>query len=411
MLRFGFVRVGGVVAAAAALALAACGGTVSGGGGGGSAGEGGTGGAGGIGTGGTGGAGGIGTGGAGGAGGIGTGGAGGAGGIGTGGAGGAGGGQGGQGGQGGGMSLPDCIEGSPVVLAMDRLLIGDTNPDGTPNYTSGWKQYGRNIDGLVSTKNSVDVCKPAAGASPAGAYPDGDNGIDNSFGRNILPMFLGLSSDLSMVQNEAIANGELTYLLSVASLGQNTCSTSSKLFLGANLGKQPAFDGSDVWPIDASSLTDPADATSAVCSFPSTAITPGLVDAGPPSQFTLLLLKLGAGDLKLPIHQARISLQLDDNQASAMNGQISGVLYTKELTDAMQKVAAQFDESFCDPSSPTLQSILNQIRQASDILSDGTQDPNKECDAISIGIGFTMKSAQLGGVVPAAPPPPDPCVP
>ena len=64
-----------------------------------------------------------------------------------------------------------------------------------------------------------------------------------------------------------------------------------------------------------------------------------------------------------------------------------------------------------DPNSPTLQSILNQLRQASDIMSDGSQDPAKQCDAISIGLGFTMKSAQLGPVAPPTPPPADPCIP
>ncbi|MDC0741158.1 hypothetical protein [Polyangium mundeleinium] len=405
MLRFGLVRLGGVVMAAAALTLTACGTTVTGGGGGGSGGSGAQGGTGGIGTGGTGGTGGIGTGGTGG---IGTGGTGG--GIGgTGGTGGVGGG--GQGGQGGGGgSLPECSGGPEVVLAMDRILIGDTNPDGTPNPTNGWKQYGRNIDGLVSTKESTGLCKPVDGGSPVAVYPDGNNGIDNSFGRNVLPIFLGLSSDFGEQMNVHIASGEFTYLLSMANVGSEECATSSKFFLGGSLGQEPAFDGSDVWPIDASSVTDPADPTSAVCSFSSTTITQGFVDASPPSQFTLLLTFQDL-DLRLPIHLARIAMHLDADLQGATAGQISGVIYTQDLSDEVAKLAARFDESFCDPNSPTLQSILKQLRQASDIMSDGTQDPTKPCDAISIGVGFTMKSAQLGAVVPAAPPPPDPCLP
>ncbi|MDC3956201.1 hypothetical protein [Polyangium jinanense] len=404
MLRFGLVRAGGMVVAAAALALAACGGTVEGGGEGGSGGSGAQGGVGGVG--GVGGAGGVG--GTGGTGGIGTGGAGGVGGAG--GAGGAGGGgQGGSGGSGG--NLPDCSGGPEIVLAMNHMLIGDTDPDGTANPVNAWKQYGRNIDGLVSTKESTGLCKPAFGGSPAAVYPDGINGIDNAFGKNVLPIFLGLTADLSARTNEAIANGEYTYLLSMSNVGQEACTTSSKLFLGGNLGQTPAFDGTDVWPIDVSSLTDPADPTSAICSFSSTAITQGAVDTISPSQLTLRLRFPDLFDMHLPIHEARISMQLDANQQGATGGQISGVIYTQDLTDEVAKLASQFDESFCDPSSPTLQSILNQLRQASDIMSDGTQDPTKECDAISIGIGFTMKSTQLGSVVPAVPPPPDPCVP
>ncbi len=36
-------------------------------------------------------------------------------------------------------------------------------------------------------------------------------------------------------------------------------------------------------------------------------------------------------------------------------------------------------------------------------MSDGTQDPTKTCDGISIGLGFEMTLAQRGGVGPAKP--------
>jgi hypothetical protein len=45
---------------------------------------------------------------------------------------------------------------------------------------------------------------------------------------------------------------------------------------------------------------------------------------------------------------------------------------------------------------------LRHIQQASDILTDGTQDPTKTCDGISIGLGFEMVDAARGGVGPAS---------
>jgi hypothetical protein len=47
------------------------------------------------------------------------------------------------------------------------------------------------------------------------------------------------------------------------------------------------------------------------------------------------------------------------------------------------------------------------IGQASDILQDGTQDPTKTCDGITIGLGFEADAVLLG---PAVPPPPPPIV-
>ena len=52
---------------------------------------------------------------------------------------------------------------------------------------------------------------------------------------------------------------------------------------------------------------------------------------------------------------------------------------------------------------------MDSIRQASDILKDGTQDPNEECDGISVGLGFEAKAVVVGDIAPAPQPVPDPC--
>jgi len=40
----------------------------------------------------------------------------------------------------------------------------------------------------------------------------------------------------------------------------------------------------------------------------------------------------------------------------------------------------------------------------SDIMTDGSQDPTKECDGISFGIQLEMKEVQIGEVGPPADP-------
>jgi len=306
--------------------------------------------------------------------------------------------------------LPACGGGQDVVLAIDHLYLGDTNFDGTPNWSQGWKQFGMNIDGLVSDKNSVGLCKLAAGASPAAAYPDGNNGIDNGFGKNILPILLGLSSDLSVQTNEAIAMGDYTFLLSIEGLGQETtCATTSALFRGDSLGNPPLWNGADAWPIDPTSLANPLDPTSSLCKLAQTNVVQDQFFAKLGGKVELTLG--GALGFVIPIRRVQLSMQLDGNHQGATIGQLAGVIDTEELVTEMAKTAAEFDVSFCDPNSPTLMSILNQLRQASDIMKDGTQDPTKTCDGISIGIGFTMKSVKLGGVATPKPPQPDPCMP
>ena len=53
---------------------------------------------------------------------------------------------------------------------------------------SAWANYGSNIDGLTTNKDSQDVCKRFGGASSS-VQSDGTGGIDNSWGHNVMPMF------------------------------------------------------------------------------------------------------------------------------------------------------------------------------------------------------------------------------
>ncbi len=78
---------------------------------------------------------------------------------------------------------------------------------------------------------------------------------------------------------------------------------------------------------------------------------------------------------------------------------IGGVLNTEEFVAEIKKVGALL--GLCD--SALFTNLVNQIRQASDIMADGTQDPTKECNGISMGLGFEMKAVQLGEVGPPTP--------
>ena len=308
-----------------------------------------------------------------------------------------------------GGSLPACPPDKPAEFAVDQMFLGDVDFTGVPNPTNGWKNFGFNLDGRISTKASTDLCKPRAGGSPAGVFPDGNNGIDNSFGKNVLPILLGLASDVSVANNEAIANGDYTYLWSVAAGNGFECSTTSSFFLGGFLGQPPKFDGSDVWPVDASSLFNPNDPKSAKCTFPDTRFEGNVAGALPPAPFNFVLMIAGM-KMVIPLNLTMMTFEFTPDRSRVERGMIGGVISTDEFVQSIAKMAAAFDSSFCDPMSPTLQSILNQIQQASDIMKDGSQNPFAECDGISIGLGFTMKPVRIDGVT-IPPPDVDPCAP
>ncbi len=60
------------------------------------------------------------------------------------------------------------------------------------------------------------------------------------------------------------------------------------------------------------------------------------------------------------------------------------------------------------PATCTARVTADTLRQASDIMVDGSQEPNKICNGISIGIGFEAKRAGIGGVSAPQPALPEP---
>lgn len=306
------------------------------------------------------------------------------------------------------MNPPDGMGSS--VFAIRKLYLGDTDPDGTPDIANGWKNYGYDLDGHVSTASSTGLCKPMSNASPTTVYPDGNGGIDNSFGKNILPILLGLSADFSTKVNEAIAQGRHTVLLDLENLGASAGYNPllSRFYDAAPLGSAPTWSGADAWPVTAESLTSPPNLASAKVQAPQTYVVNDIWVAPLQGDITLTLEANGFA-LKVPIHNPIITMDLDPAHQNGKNGVIAGVVPTQAFVTAIKQVAGTFDPSLC--SGATIDSISAQIEQASDILLDGSQDPNKTCDAISIGLGFEARAAKFGGVASPVPPPPNPCAP
>ena len=120
-----------------------------------------------------------------------------------------------------------------------------------------------------------------------------------------------------------------------------------------------------------------------------------------------LVLNSAGFQMPFDIHHAIVTMAMAPDRSGAVDGMIAGVLDTEEHITVLQQIAGTFDPALC--SGTTFDSLAAQIRQASDILSDGTQDPTQTCNGISIGIGFTATAVQLSGITPAPTPPPDPC--
>ena len=288
------------------------------------------------------------------------------------------------------------------VFALNQLFLGEAGRGGPVK--DAWKDFGYNIDGLLTTKADTNVCGRVGGADPA-KQEDGNGGIDNSFGHSIVSFIQGIAPNPSKTINDSIASGSFTILLEVTGLSddakQSATGLSGRLLVGGAYSddktKKPTFSTTDDWPYRSEPIVPISGAY----------VNNGTFVNGATGADVQLALQIQGKQLSLTIRHAAITF---DHAAPAElnNGTISGVIKTEELVSGLTSVAGSISPMLC--GGATLETILSVIRQASDIRADGTNGPGAACDAISIGIGFTAK--QIGPAKTLAkptPPAPDPC--
>ncbi len=292
--------------------------------------------------------------------------------------------------------------GDTKTFAVNALFLGETDRS-SAIVKDAWKDYGYNLDGLITTKDSKDVCTRFQGADSA-KQEDGKEGIDNAFGRTILSFILGLVPTPSKTLNDSINGGSFTILLETKGLSddphQNATGLSARLLIGGGLDKdvKPDFNsGTFDWPYRA----DP------IIPISGAYINDGTWVNGSGGATVQLSLFIQGVALSLSIKRAVITFK-HDSPNSITNGTIAGVINREELVSGIEKVAGRISAQLC--SGSTLDTIKTTIRQASDIMDDGSNKPGVECNAISIGIGFTGKKVgDAKTVAKEGTAPPDPC--
>jgi hypothetical protein len=274
-----------------------------------------------------------------------------------------GGGSGGGSSGGPGLKPPSPTAGAPAgdgtgkTFAVNKLYLGLVKRDGSAS-TEAWKDFGYDIDGKVSDINSAaQNCKPLENGAPDKVHTDGNNGIDNAFGKNILPIIKGLAPDAEALVNEQIQEGSFSILIDIENLGDaaDYSALSAKLYIASDEGEEPgstALDGT--WDLFSEFLNngDPEDPK---VKFADAYLTADTFVSGTPGQLDLSLSVAGFS-LALNISSAVITMDLDGAHGSATNGVISGVIPTESLVSELVKVAGAFDEQFCNTNNSTLQS-------------------------------------------------------
>jgi hypothetical protein len=304
------------------------------------------------------------------------------------------------------------------TFAIDTFFLGETDRSGTAS-SQAWKAYGYDLDGLTTYETSTDVCDHASGA-PRSNQVDGDYGIDNATGFVLTPILVSAVgvSTLSATTSQFVQDGHWTLQIQVDGMsGKDVEGIAAQVLVsGAYDQGAPAFDTSTDWPVLASSVRDGG----ALVRYENAYVTSdGIFVSGVVSSNPIVVPLLLPTNPKSPIHGALAALPLRIHQATItferssddptrlINGTIAGVLYTEEIVDAARTCAGQMDTSLCNSA---FNGFADQLRQAQDILQDGTNAQGVPCDAISIGVGFTARLvANPTKVVPDPQPLPDAC--
>jgi hypothetical protein len=315
-------------------------------------------------------------------------------------------------------TAPQCVPSPPpdpggtatppngtIAFAIRKLYVGDTDRSGTPSQ-SAWRSFGYDIDGRAATADTPGLCVLNDGASKS-THIDGECGIDNSFGANILPLVLTTWPDFAAKIEASVAAGGFTDLivLDASALTTSGALAPATFVNGATLGHAPAWDGSDAWPLDSASFVD-AGAPGARVTFARGYASGGTWVGTPRSgRGTITFGTFMRFPFRIPVDRMLVSMRISPDGGAATDGVISGVVPVDAFI-AMQKIwAGLISTSLCSGGEV---SIDEQVRQPADILVDGTQDPSRRCDGISIGLGFEASAVRLGPIVDL-PVPPDLC--
>jgi hypothetical protein len=283
---------------------------------------------------------------------------------------------------------------TPQNFALHHIHLGDElDSSGSPN----WYQYGYNLDGKITTATSTDVCTLAPNTNKKN-QTDGTNGIDNSFGENIIPLLEAVTSNPSATIDNSLALGHFTIMMNITGLsgaaGQSATGLTGGLFGGVNFdqgpnegGGAPTFTTADNWPLDPSYVSALGPPVVSNVTFNGAYIADGTFVSGGYTSLNLSLTISGV-TIVIPVQHAIITFNTPGasdagtSPTHASGGIIAGIIDEATMVSKLGPVAASLG------ACSALPTLDNGIAQAADIMDDGTNNAGVACNGISIGLGF-----------------------
>jgi hypothetical protein len=306
---------------------------------------------------------------------------------------------------------------APIYLAITSTRLGSLNREGNPD-PAAWQEIGYDLD---DTCTGADTCEGAD--SPPSCKPtvpqistDGQYCRDNTFGRleftaALVPELAkkyGLSDDAF---NCALCVGHYNYVLKISGYNgePNDDRVRVDLYPSPGLVKplpwncddpswktRPCFTPDQVFKVEKGGMANPRPG-------------PDLPDAKTFDDNAFvkdgyLVLSLKDTNLWFPGYNALVTafpIQLRGGLASGklvrggdgvwriQDGIIAGRTLAADLVKGFRNIG------FCE-SDPNYGLMADFVAKNLDLLADGTKDPNRTCDAMSVAVGFEALQAVAG---------------
>lgn len=316
---------------------------------------------------------------------------------------------------------------APIYMALSRIQLGAFLPDDTPD-DEAWTKFGLDLDGVCTNaatcSETVDQtsCRTASPQIPF----DGDQCRDNTFARlqpvaamvPDLGTVFGLSED---VFNCALHNGDYSIVTKISGYNGELDDDAVRLDMYTSVGTEPPapwecpeenfaathplWRATHKWLIDESLLqgayetegelppsslgTDEAYVRGGyiVAMLPPDAI---IRMAGDNALYPGFAVKLQQGMLVGRLTRTR------EGTWNVRDGMLTGRFKNQDLLEAFRQIG------LCPggPQDEYYQSVVMYVTETADVLADGETDPERDCDAMSVGILFNADPATPGRAVP-----------
>ncbi len=301
---------------------------------------------------------------------------------------------------------PDAPPKTKRWYVVQTVHYGGRTREGADD-TNAWKDYGVDLDVRASTTTSANTCTRTAQSRNDSVYVDGTSGIDNNFGKMILPALSSFPNSAHEQQaNEQIAQQKGTWMLAVEWNGYDGPAPGALYVAGPRGGdagvSTSGFVDTAKWPIDPTSIES---GTTAKIQFAQGFVSNGIWVSGPLHQPKTIVPWpwLFAAHLSMvPMESLVIRMKLADGTLGTLAG--------SSKIDDLYATFRVLSPSFGACGSALETAIHDIFRGAADLVAGAPQLQalDRTCDSVSIGFGFeaVQVSAPEGTAsLPAAPRP------